>query len=46
MSEDDVVVDVHEAPTGRRRDYIPCSEPGSRLPHMNVELFSKPSSKV
>ncbi|XP_004239375.1 uncharacterized protein [Solanum lycopersicum] len=45
VSEDDVVVDVHEAPTGRRRDYIPCSEPGSRLPHMNVELFSKPSSK-
>ncbi|KAH0753984.1 hypothetical protein KY290_024254 [Solanum tuberosum] len=45
VSEDDSVLNVHEAPTGRRRDYIPCSEPGSRLPHMNVKLLSNPSSK-
>lgn len=46
MSEDDSVLNVHEAPTGRRRDYIPCSEPGAKLPHMNVKLLSNPSSKV
>lgn len=45
VSEDDSVLNVHEAPTGRRRDYIPCSEPGSKLPHMNVKLLSNPSSK-
>ncbi|CAN4116218.1 unnamed protein product [Withania somnifera] len=46
VSEDDSdVLNVHDAPTGRRRDYIPCAEPGSRLPHMNVKLLSNPSSK-
>ncbi|WMV08541.1 hypothetical protein MTR67_001926 [Solanum verrucosum] len=40
VSEDDSVLNMHEAPTGRRRDYIPCSEPESRLPHMNVKLLS------
>uniref|UniRef100_M1BW46 EMB2421 n=1 Tax=Solanum tuberosum TaxID=4113 RepID=M1BW46_SOLTU len=46
VSEDDSVLNMHEAPTGRRRDYIPCSEPGSRLHHMNVKLLSIQSSKV
>lgn len=46
MSEDFSGLNAHEAPSGRRRDYIPCSEPGSRLPHMNVKLLSNPSSKV
>ncbi|CAN4124347.1 unnamed protein product [Withania somnifera] len=46
VSEDDSdVLNVHEAPTGRRRDYIPCSEPGSPLPHMTVKLLSNPSIK-
>ncbi|XP_059308423.1 uncharacterized protein LOC132059710 isoform X2 [Lycium ferocissimum] len=45
VSEDDCVLNAHEVPTGRRRDYIPCLEPGSRLPHMNVKLLSNPSSK-
>ncbi|KAI3426776.1 FAD_binding_3 domain-containing protein [Psidium guajava] len=27
-------------PTGRRRDYIPSADPGSRLPHMNVRVWS------
>ena len=30
--------------TGRRRDYIPSAQPGSRLPHMFVRL--NPSSEV
>ncbi|XWS34612.1 hypothetical protein CRYUN_Cryun21dG0052900 [Craigia yunnanensis] len=29
-----------EVPTGRRRDYVPCADPGSRLPHMNVRVLS------
>lgn len=29
-----------ELPTGRRRDYVPCADPGSRLPHMNVKVLS------
>ncbi|OIT33571.1 hypothetical protein A4A49_36383 [Nicotiana attenuata] len=45
VSEDFSGLNAHEAPSGRRRDYIPCSEPGSRLPHMNVKLLSNPSSK-
>ncbi|KAL8150988.1 hypothetical protein V2J09_020796, partial [Rumex salicifolius] len=27
-------------PTGRRRGYIPCVEPGSRLPHMKMRVLS------
>ncbi|XP_075098428.1 uncharacterized protein LOC107792154 isoform X1 [Nicotiana tabacum] len=45
VSEDFSGLNAHEAPSGRRRDYIPCSEPGSRLPHMNLKLLSNPSSK-
>ncbi|GKA48676.1 aromatic-ring hydroxylase-like protein [Tanacetum coccineum] len=29
-----------EPPTGRRREYIPSADPGSRLPHMNVRVLS------
>ncbi|OVA15384.1 Monooxygenase [Macleaya cordata] len=36
---------VLEAPTGRRRDYVPCAEPGSRLPHMNVRDLRKEFSE-
>ncbi|CAN8291249.1 unnamed protein product [Cochlearia groenlandica] len=30
----------HELPSGRRRDYVPRAEPGSRLPHMYVKILS------
>ncbi|KAL0385393.1 UNVERIFIED_CONTAM: 2,4-dichlorophenol 6-monooxygenase [Sesamum radiatum] len=30
-----------ETPTGRRRDYIPSSDPGSRLPHMQIQPLSE-----
>ncbi|XVF02707.1 hypothetical protein REPUB_Repub04eG0197500 [Reevesia pubescens] len=30
-----------EVSTGHRRDYVPCADPGSRLPHMNVRILSK-----
>ncbi|XP_039017976.1 2,4-dichlorophenol 6-monooxygenase-like [Hibiscus syriacus] len=34
------VVPAPELPSGRRRDYVPCADPGSRLPHMNVKVLS------
>ncbi|KAK9027800.1 hypothetical protein V6N11_067622 [Hibiscus sabdariffa] len=34
------VASALELPTGRRRDYVPCADPGSRLPHMNVRVLS------
>lgn len=37
--------DNEDVPTGRRRDYVPSSEPGSRLPHMKVRLLSSVSDK-
>ncbi|KAE8716600.1 Remorin family protein [Hibiscus syriacus] len=41
------VVPAPELPTGRRRDYVPCADPGSRLPHMNVRVLSNsPSEKT
>ena len=39
-------VGAQEPPTGRRKDYIPSSDPGSRLPHMNVRMLSNSSSEV
>ncbi|KVI05761.1 Aromatic-ring hydroxylase-like protein [Cynara cardunculus var. scolymus] len=30
-----------EPPTGRRQEYIPSADPGSRLPHMNVRVLSE-----
>ncbi|GLT86616.1 hypothetical protein SLE2022_047460 [Rubroshorea leprosula] len=38
-------VTAPEAPTGRRRDYIPCVDPGVRLPHMIVRERSKFTSE-
>ncbi|KAI3516043.1 hypothetical protein L1887_14952 [Cichorium endivia] len=35
------VPDKQEAPSGRRREYIPSADPGSRLPHMNIRVFSE-----
>lgn len=40
------VVPAPELPTGRRRDYVPCADPGSRLPHMNVKVSSNFPSEV
>ncbi|GMH01517.1 hypothetical protein Nepgr_003356 [Nepenthes gracilis] len=46
-----LILDTHgrhstpEAPTGRRRDYIPSADPGSRLPHMTVRVLSNASNK-
>ncbi|KAK3014219.1 hypothetical protein RJ639_008964 [Escallonia herrerae] len=34
------------APTGRRRDYVPSADPGSRLPHMCIRELSKPHSET
>lgn len=36
---------AQENPRGRRRDYVPSSDPGSRLPHMNIQLLTKFSSE-
>lgn len=30
-----------EPPTGRRPEYVPSADPGSRLPHMNVRVLSE-----
>ncbi|CAK9162014.1 unnamed protein product [Ilex paraguariensis] len=45
VPDDDSVLEAPEAPTGRRRDYVPSADPGSRLPHMNVRLLAKLSSE-
>ncbi|TQD96777.1 hypothetical protein C1H46_017670 [Malus baccata] len=34
-----------EGPTGCRRDYVPCVDPGARLPNMNVRILSDTSSE-
>lgn len=34
-----------ELPNGRRRDFVPSADPGSRLPHMNVRVLSNLSSE-
>ncbi|XP_068665588.1 uncharacterized protein [Aristolochia californica] len=44
-SSSEKVNKIH-ASTGRRRDYVPSSEPGSRLPHMNVRVLNISSDKV
>ncbi|KAL1808211.1 hypothetical protein ACET3Z_025201 [Daucus carota] len=35
-------LDEPEVPTGRRREYVPSADPGSRLPHTNVKALSGP----
>ena len=40
MSESDNPENPPEVPTGRRRDYIASTNPGSRLPHMYVQVNS------
>ncbi|KAF6161362.1 hypothetical protein GIB67_009241 [Kingdonia uniflora] len=38
--------DSQEAPTGRRKDYDPSGETGSRLPHMNVRVLQTSQSET
>ncbi|KAJ8758885.1 hypothetical protein K2173_002664 [Erythroxylum novogranatense] len=40
------VRDGQEPPTGRRREYVPSANPGSKLPHMEVRLLSNLPSEV
>lgn len=42
---DGAVDDNLGLPTGRRRDYVPSADPGSRLPHMYVRALSNSSSE-
>ncbi|KAK9675449.1 hypothetical protein RND81_11G007900 [Saponaria officinalis] len=46
VSDRHVIRDNERAPTGRRRDYVPSSEPGSRLPHMKLRSLSSVSDEV
>ncbi|XP_074271320.1 uncharacterized protein LOC141595251 [Silene latifolia] len=46
VSDRTVIHDTEYVPTGRRRDYVPSSEPGSRLPHMKIRSLSNGSDKV
>ncbi|KZV39975.1 hypothetical protein F511_15637 [Dorcoceras hygrometricum] len=45
VSDNDNLSSAPEPPSGRRRDYVPSSDPGSRLPHMKIKLLSKLLSK-
>ncbi|XP_075656926.1 uncharacterized protein LOC142627034 isoform X1 [Castanea sativa] len=45
IPESDSVLGAPELPTGRRRDYVPSADPGSRLPHMNVKVLSNLSNE-
>ncbi|KAH9609765.1 hypothetical protein KSS87_012755 [Heliosperma pusillum] len=45
VSDRTVIQDTEYAPTGRRRDYVPSSEPGSRLPHMKIRSLSNVSGE-
>lgn len=39
VSDGDSLSSAQEKPTGRRRDYVPSSDPGSRLPHMSIQVL-------
>ncbi|KAJ4968259.1 hypothetical protein NE237_014960 [Protea cynaroides] len=45
VPENDKASQAPEAPTGRKRDYVPSAEPGLRLPHMKVRMLPKLSSE-
>lgn len=45
LPDNDSELDAPEAPTGRRREYVPSANPGSRLPHINVKELSKLSTE-
>ncbi|XP_022887617.1 uncharacterized protein LOC111403366 isoform X1 [Olea europaea var. sylvestris] len=41
VSDSNSLSSASETPTGRRREYIPSTDPGSRLPHMKIKLVSE-----
>ncbi|CAI9761716.1 unnamed protein product [Fraxinus pennsylvanica] len=41
VSDGNSLSSASETPTGQRRDYIPSTDPGSRLPHMKIQLLSE-----
>lgn len=43
---DNLLKELEAPPSGRRRDYVPSADPGSRLPHIYVRPFSNPPSEV
>ncbi|XP_073021149.1 uncharacterized protein [Primulina eburnea] len=45
IPDNDSLTRAPEPPTGRRRDYVPSTDPGSRLPHMKIKLLSELLSK-
>ncbi|KAL6998235.1 hypothetical protein U1Q18_008361 [Sarracenia purpurea var. burkii] len=45
VSDEGSDLESPEIPTGRRRDYVPSANPGSRLPHMNVRALLSLSSE-
>ncbi|KAK2636716.1 hypothetical protein Ddye_031508 [Dipteronia dyeriana] len=45
VPDGDCEVGALEEPTGRRRDYVPSADPGSKMPHMNVRVLSTSSSR-
>eukprot|EP01018_Ginkgo_biloba_P029429 Gb_40137 [translate_table: standard] len=47
IPEFDISNDISEqTPTGRRREYVPSSKPGSRLPHMQIKILSQNKGHV
>ncbi|KAM7277171.1 hypothetical protein ACFE04_019037 [Oxalis oulophora] len=40
VADNDNEVNAPRVPSRYRRDYVPCADPGSRLPHMNVKVLS------
>ncbi|KAL3649866.1 hypothetical protein CASFOL_006269 [Castilleja foliolosa] len=45
VPDDDSLSSAQESPTGRRRNYVPSSDPGSRLPHMKIQPLSSLSTE-
>ncbi|KAJ4839394.1 hypothetical protein Tsubulata_016848 [Turnera subulata] len=43
LPDSDTAANPPEPPTGRRRDYVPSTDPGSRLPHTYVRPLSNSS---
>ncbi|KAM7276397.1 hypothetical protein ACFE04_018263 [Oxalis oulophora] len=41
ITDNDHEVNAPMVPSRYRREYVPCADPGSRLPHMNVKVLSK-----
>lgn len=43
---DNTLLSGREETTGRRREYIPSADPGSRLPHMNVRVLASEEMEI